>query len=160
MLRRGRRIALAAAGLGVLAAGVLALWWFAGAGSTVGTGDIDVGDSRLVALGRDVYAAHCAACHGAELEGESGWRTRKPDGTLPAPPHDETGHTWHHGDALLFEITKLGGQAMGPPGYASGMPGFADILTDREIAASLAFIKSRWPDKIRRRQDKISRSSP
>ncbi|UCH76172.1 MAG: cytochrome c [Rhodospirillales bacterium] len=145
----------------VSAAAALALWRFAGAGSEVGFASeyIDSEDRGLVALGSEVYTAHCAACHGADLEGEANWRRRKADGTLPAPPHDQTGHTWHHADALLFEITKFGGQAMAPAGYRSGMPAFQGVLDDREIVASIAFIKSRWPDDIRQRQTEITRAS-
>ena len=49
---------------------------------------------RLVALGKRIYAEHCASCHGANLEGQPNWRIRKPDGRMPAPPHDSSGHTW------------------------------------------------------------------
>ena len=65
-------------------------------------------DAEVVALGETVYAAQCAACHGASLEGQPNWRERGADGRLPAPPHDATGHTWHHPDAVLFELTKHG----------------------------------------------------
>ena len=77
---------------------------------------------------------------------------RNADGTLPAPPHDVTGHTWHHGDQLLFELTKWGPQAVIGSDYKSAMPGFSDTLSDDEIWATLAFIKSRWPDEIRAAQ--------
>lgn len=116
-------------------------------------GNADANDPELIALGQRVYAEHCASCHGARLEGQPNWRQRLPTGFLPAPPHNETGHTWHHADSLLFEITKNGGQALAPPGFKSNMPGFADILRDREIWASLAYIKSQWPVTIRARQD-------
>ncbi|GAA6198663.1 MULTISPECIES: cytochrome c [Pseudophaeobacter] len=106
-----------------------------------------------VAKGAALYLEYCASCHGEELEGEVNWHTPKEDGTLPAPPHDENGHTWHHGDDLLFNYTKLGGQvaleAAGVSGFQSGMPGFADQLSDREIRDILSFIKSSWPEKIR-----------
>lgn len=59
-------------------------------------------DLKVVDLGKKVYDANCASCHGVKLEGEENWRERGPDGLLPAPPHDETGHTWHHPDALLL----------------------------------------------------------
>ncbi len=157
---RRRRIVLAATGLVALAAAALALLWLSVAGEdppAPAPARIDADDRALVALGRNVYAAHCAACHGVALEGEANWRERKPDGTLPAPPHDETGHTWHHPDSLLFEITRSGGQSLAPAGVRSGMPGFGGLLSDREIAAALAFIKSRWPAAIRRRQEQISR---
>ncbi|MEN8195535.1 MAG: cytochrome c [Pseudomonadota bacterium] len=114
---------------------------------------IDAGDADLVIEGRKVYEANCADCHGFRLEGQPNWQRRGPDGVLPAPPHDETGHTWHHPDAGLFATTKLGGQAFMPQGVKSGMPAYRDILSDREIEAALAYIKSRWPGKIRRQHE-------
>jgi len=108
----------------------------------------DIADPELVALGTEIYAQNCASCHGVDLEGQPDWKSRLPDGGMPAPPHDASGHTWHHGDQLLFDITKYGGQAMAPPGFKSNMPGFGAQLSDREIWAVLAFIKSRWPAEI------------
>jgi len=119
----------------------------------------DPSDRELVRAGQAVYRSQCAACHGAELEGEPNWRRRRPDGTLPAPPHDATGHTWHHSDEILFDITKQGGQRAAPPGFTSRMPAYDGSLTDREIHAVLAFIKSRWPDSVRDRQALINRRS-
>jgi mono/diheme cytochrome c family protein len=114
-------------------------------------------DAALVALGEDVYAAHCAACHGANLEGEPNWRRRGPDGMLPAPPHDETGHTWHHPDAVLFELTKHGlPDEIGGRPYPSAMPAYEGVLTDREIVAVLSYIKSRWPEDVAARHDRIN----
>lgn len=112
----------------------------------------DPTDAELVALGRQVYAQNCASCHGLGLGGEPDWRTRGPDGALPAPPHDETGHTWHHPDQQLFDITKYGVEKFAPEGYVSNMPAYQDVLTDREIWASLAYIKSRWPEDVRLKQ--------
>ena len=63
------------------------------------------------AFGRDLYDRHCAACHGAKLEGAPDWQEQGTDGRFQAPPHDETGHTWHHGHAMLFAYTSRGGQA-------------------------------------------------
>jgi mono/diheme cytochrome c family protein len=37
------------------------------------------------------------------------------------------------------------------------MPAFGNVLTDAEIWAVLAYIKSRWPTEIRERQAEISR---
>jgi len=108
----------------------------------------DTADPGLIERGGQVYAEHCAACHGTDLQGQPDWKRRLPDGGMPAPPHDASGHTWHHGDRLLFEIIKIGGQATAPPGFTSNMPGFGDQLSDREIWAVLAFIKSRWPAEI------------
>jgi mono/diheme cytochrome c family protein len=108
--------------------------------------------------GAALYSEYCASCHGVNLAGEINWRTPREDGTLPAPPHDETGHTWHHGDGLLFSYTKYGGQAAleatGVSGFTSGMPGFADQLSDAEIWDILTFVKSTWPDRIQAIQSK------
>ena len=120
-------------------------------------GGADAADAELVALGRQVYADECASCHGSTLKGQPDWRQRLPSGRLPAPPHDETGHTWHHPDTMLFEMTKYGVQKYGPPGYQSDMVPFEGILSDREIWAALAFIKDTWPPTIRSRQKQIDR---
>lgn len=102
--------------------------------------------------GAALYAEHCAACHGADLEGQPDWRSPKPDGTFPAPPHDETGHTWHHGDGMLFDYVKHGGQAvldaMGVK-FTSGMPAFGGTLSDDDIRAILDHIRAQWPEDIR-----------
>ena len=112
----------------------------------------DASDPELVARGRIVYQESCAACHGARLEGQPNWRQMKPDGTLPAPPHDVTGHTWHHSDQLLFQITKFGSAAVAGPGFKSGMPIYEGVLEDADIWAVLAYIKSHWPADIQAAQ--------
>jgi mono/diheme cytochrome c family protein len=103
---------------------------------------------------------HCAACHGAKLEGQPKWRERLPNGRLPAPPHDETGHTWHHPDALLFNIVRNGIEPYAPPGYKSDMPAFADRLSDDDIRAVLAFIKSTWPEETQKLQGQMNAKRP
>ncbi len=138
-------------------AAMAAAGWVFWPSSSAGRADPD--DARQVALGETVYRQHCASCHGAKLEGQPDWRVRKPDGRLPAPPHDETGHTWHHPDEQLFRITELGVKPpLAPEGYESDMPAFTDVLTDQEIWAVLTFIKSTWPPEIRARQSR--RKSP
>ena len=99
--------------------------------------------------GAALYQQNCASCHGAELQGQPDWRSPGPDGRLPAPPHDATGHTWHHGDDILFRITRDGTAAVVGGGYESDMPGFADALIDAEIRAILDYIKSTWPERER-----------
>lgn len=124
--------------------------------SGTATSFADASDAALVADGQRIYKAECASCHGAQLEGQANWRSRLPDGRLPAPPHDETGHTWHHPDQLNFATTKHGGAKSAPAGFVSGMPAFGEKLTDREIWATLAYIKSRWPEPVRQRQARIN----
>lgn len=138
------------------------IWWAAGAVMiavgvawgllrTKGTG-IDPLDSDQVAQGLALYAAHCASCHGADLKGEPDWQTRKPNGQLPAPPHDASGHTWHHPEDQLFAIIKHGMARFAPPDYKTAMPSFVGILSDAEIKAVLAYIESTWPPEIMERR--------
>lgn len=113
-------------------------------------------DADTVALGKVIYNANCASCHGANLEGEPNWRVPGPDGRLPAPPHDATGHTWHHDGETLFRLTKYGvAELIGDPDYASNMPVYENILTDDQILAVLSYIKSTWPKPIRDRHDEM-----
>lgn len=117
----------------------------------------DATDRRLVIQGKAIYDQQCAACHGSDLKGQANWQSPLPEGGRPAPPHDETGHTWHHADELLFALTKDGGQVYSPPDYKNNMPGFGETLSDREILAALAYIKSTWPAEIQARQEGVTR---
>lgn len=136
---------------GAIAAGVAA--WLA---YRLAVPPIVADDPRQVALGRSIYAAHCAQCHGDRLQGQPDWQERRADGRLPAPPLDATGHGWHHPDELLFGIAKRGLGPYAPAGYESDMPAFEGILTDEELAAVIAFIKSSWPQHLRQQQERIN----
>jgi len=115
-------------------------------------------DNRaVVEKGRAIYAEHCASCHGVNLEGQPNWRERDAEGYLPAPPHDASGHTWHHADKQLFDLTKYGlGAMLGDKNFKTRMPAYEDVLNDSEIIAVLSFIKSRWPKETQARHDKIN----
>jgi S-disulfanyl-L-cysteine oxidoreductase SoxD len=114
-------------------------------------------DAGVTAVGQKVYATHCAACHGARLEGQPNWRIRDAAGRLPAPPHDASGHTWHHPDEVLFRITKHGvAKAANLKDYDSGMPAYEGVLTDAEIVAVLSWIKAQWPRETRRLHDEVN----
>ncbi len=122
----------------------------AGCGKDAAPGEdprADPRDAAKVAVGAKLYAAHCASCHGAKLEGQPDWRRRLANGRMPAPPHDESGHTWHHPDDMLFGITKHGIARYAPPGYQSDMPAFAGQLSDEQIWAVLAYLKSHWKSR-------------
>ncbi|AFL51277.1 mono/diheme cytochrome c family protein [Sinorhizobium fredii] len=116
-----------------------------------------VGEAKTAALGRTLYAQHCASCHGALLEGQPDWKRLLPSGRMPAPPHDASGHTWHHPDGVLFRLIKEGPAAVVGGGYQSDMQGFGEILNDDEIRAVLAFLKSTWPERERAYQAEMSR---
>ncbi len=120
----------------------------------------DADNFEQVALGKKVYYQHCANCHGEELEGQENWRKRKPNGRLPAPPHDDSGHTWHHPDQMLFDIIKNGLVApYAPDNYETDMPAWQGRISEEEMWAVLAFIKSRWSEEKRHIQQDINRKS-
>ena len=108
-------------------------------------------NDRDIASGERLYEEHCAACHGFEMEGQPNWKQINEDGTMPAPPHDQTGHTWHHDNVLLFDYTRLGGEAAlakrGVAGFKSGMHGFSEVIPDDGIWDILAYIRSTWPSR-------------
>lgn len=118
---------------------------------------LDPDNPDTVRSGEVIYGEQCASCHGRDLEGQPNWRSRDSAGYLPAPPHDASGHTWHHADDLLFEITKYGpGKATGDDTYTTLMPAFEDRLTDVEIVAVLSYIKHQWTDQARDWQNEVN----
>jgi len=118
--------------------------------------NLNLTDSSIIENGKKVYANNCASCHGINLEGQKNWMSRLPDGLMPAPPHDETGHTWHHPDRYLFMVTKYGIEELIGEKYLNNMPVYKDILSDEEIIAVLSYIKSTWPSKIKKIHDQIN----
>jgi mono/diheme cytochrome c family protein len=130
----GQRLAMAGGAFLIVAAAALA--WFMGAGDRTA-------DAQELALGRALYAAHCASCHGPNLEGEPDWQVPLPDGGMLAPPLDATGHAPHHDQSQLFQIVKEG-MASANGGKPTDMPAFEGVLSDGEISAVLAFIRSHW----------------
>lgn len=98
---------------------------------------------KLVQQGRGVYEARCVTCHGDE----SGQNRQH-----GAPPHNVDGHTWHHPDRQLFEWVLDG------PPLRTAMPTFRGQLSEREVVATLAYIKTFWPEDIRSNQIAFSRS--
>ncbi|MEM9578403.1 MAG: c-type cytochrome [Pseudomonadota bacterium] len=109
-----------------------------------------------LARGEAIYAEACAACHGANLEGEPNWRAPGADGRLPAPPHDASGHTWHHSDRVLLDITMRGTAAVVGGGYESNMPGFGDAYSEDELRDVLEWIKTQWPARERSHQAQVT----
>ena len=118
--------------------------------------DLNITDSSIIENGKQIYSKNCASCHGINLEGQKNWMSRLPDGLMPAPPHDETGHTWHHSDRFLFMVTKYGIEELILEKYLNNMPVYKDILSDDEIIAVLSYIKSMWPSKIKIIHDQIN----
>ncbi|WP_418317124.1 c-type cytochrome [Piscinibacter sakaiensis] len=118
-----------------------------------GCSDKNEHDPFALMEGEAIYKAECASCHGAKLEGQPDWRTRRADGKMPAPPHDASGHTWHHPREQLAAIVKHGlVPPNAPAGYVSDMPAYAGKLSDKQIDNVLAWIESQWPAEIRQQR--------
>jgi mono/diheme cytochrome c family protein len=148
------KVAMSAAGCLLIAAVATALYVH------LSSRDDDVhlltwNDPAVVMRGKQLYAAHCAGCHGANGEGR-GLVNEKPD-VLPAPAHDASGHTWQHPDFALIQLTKTGESTLACRTLnENGMPKFERALSDRQIVDILSYIKSTWPADIRAEQDKVN----
>ncbi len=119
--------------MSLCAASVLAL---TGCGGAAATYPVETTPEQ-VARGAVVYAASCASCHGDAT-------TRPPVAT--APTHQADGHTWHHPDRLL-----VGWVLDGVP-LAQVMPKFRGMLSEQDVRAVIAYIKTFWPGEVRLRQ--------
>lgn len=107
-----------------------------------------------LAVGQALYEQQCAECHGIAGEGEPNWKQPNADGIYPAPPHDSTGHTWHHPDEQLLAIIAQGGTMPN-----SQMPGFADEMREDEMRTVLAYIKTFWGEEERTYQAQVTKQA-
>jgi len=114
-------------------------------------------DRSEVARGREVYVQRCASCHGQDARGASNWRQPDSLGNLPAPPHDDSGHTWRHGDAQLAEIINDGWRDPFNKTPDLTMPPFRDQLDQEQVRAVISYFKSLWTDEHRRYQQERTR---
>jgi hypothetical protein len=84
-----------------------------------------------------IAANNCAAISSEIMQGEKVYQKYCQGGT---------GHTWHHPTVFLFQQIKNR-----KVNKASPMPPFSGILSDAEINAVIAYIKSLWPEDIRKK---------
>ena len=141
--------------IGVSAAVIGAVVWAQGT-PTEQVGLFEYSSAAAVEQGAVLYADNCASCHGVNLQGQDNWQNATSNGRALAPPHDESGHTWHHPDEQLFQIVKFGTAALVGNSYESDMAGYSGVLSDAQILATMAFIKSTWPADIIERHNAIN----
>ena len=95
----------------------------------------EAAQQRLRNEGRDVYASHCADCHGAEGEGDA--QALALAGNRSVLQEDPSS---------LIRVLLYGGfapsTARQPQPY--GMPPFAQVLNQREQAAVLTYLRQSW----------------
>ena len=95
-----------------------------------------------VIQGETIFSAQCASCHGGQAEGlTDDWRQRLEDGSFPPPPLNGSAHAWHHPLSVLMQVVNEGGEPLG-----GKMPAFADILTEHEKRAAIAYFQDFWDD--------------
>ena len=98
-----------------------------------------------VAIGKPLYATHCAGCHGENGEGAPNSDTPLPNGSYPPQPLNGSGHSWHHSLTDQEETIEMGGRHPG-----ATMPGFAEVLNHEERKAVIAAFQSFWGDRTYR----------
>lgn len=104
-----------------------------------------------VELGRQLYAQHCAQCHGVGAQGAANWQKPGPDGKMPPPPLNGTGHAWHHPMRDLVSVIQNG-----TPG---NMPAWRDKLSGDDTRAVIAWFQSLWPGEIYAAWDRMDRAA-
>ena len=116
--------------------------------------------AQRIDAGHRVYAAQCAACHGANAQGQPDWDRPDAAGELPAPPHDRDGHTWKHSDAMLYRIVKDGWRDPYNKTQRLTMPGFGATLRPQDIRDVIRYLKTLWTPEQRSFQREESRHAP
>lgn len=109
-------------------------------------------NSIQTGFGASLYMPYCQSCHGADLAGQPDWDANYPTGNRPAVPLAGDSPIWRLSDQGIFQVIKYGGQASSPAEYQNNMPAYGDSLSDGNIWALVAFIKSRWTGALHQRQ--------
>jgi mono/diheme cytochrome c family protein len=99
---------------------------------------------ELIQAGAGLYQANCQVCHG----GATGGKLKD----IP-PPHNANGHTWHHADQQLTDMI-LNGITFSLEDQK--MQAFKDRLTEGDVKAILAYIKTWWTEEQRAWQGKVT----
>ena len=101
-------------------------------------------DSNSVARGKQLYNSYCITCHRKGGVGEPivPWSIRRTD-LIEAMPLNEASHAWHHGDEQLINMILDG-----TPRSRKRMPAWRNVLTEKDAADLVAYMKSLWSVRI------------
>lgn len=117
-------------------------------------------DPAQVKAGRAIYSQNCASCHGINGEGAPNWRQPNELGEMPAPPHNQDGHTWKHADGMLYQIVQQGWRDPFNKTKRLTMPAFARNLSPAQTRDVIAYLKTLWTPEQRRFQQEESQHQP
>ncbi len=92
--------------------------------------------SRVEETGKRLYVAICAYCHGV---GGDGFGLNAPNLAVPPRDHTDAAYITSRTDEQLFAVIKYGGATQGKSAL---MPPWGGRLSDREITALLAYLRS------------------
>jgi len=100
------------------------------------------GTEQEVKREKKLYVAHCQTCHGVNGVGGNPIPSvvRNPDYIVP-PALDDSQHAWHHSDEDLIETILEGSPR------TKQMPAWKSILSRRDAADLVAYMKSLWSDR-------------
>lgn len=114
---------------------------------------VDPSDVQQVETGGKIYSENCVDCHGDKLQGPD---DPKEFGERVPPRLDSTGHASHHSDKAYFDRIVKGTRDKAGNPVDGGMPAFGEFITHQQVWAVISYIKSRWPDEMRHKQDRMN----
>lgn len=94
------------------------------------------GLSRVEETGKRLYVAICAYCHGVNGDG---FGLNAPNLAVPPRDHTDASYMASRTDEQLFAVIKYGG---GAQGRSNLMPPWGGRLSDREITALVAYVRT------------------
>ena len=101
-------------------------------------------DPVILGAGEKLFQTNCAVCHGIKAQGKGeDWNKPNTDGKSPPPPLNGTAHAWHHNMSTLLRTINDGGVPLG-----GKMPGFKEVLSNKEKLALIAYFQKFWPNEI------------
>jgi cytochrome c553 len=112
---------------------------------------LQLASNPIVKQGQTAYNLRCAHCHGYDGEGQLPQTIENTLslGMMTIPPHDSSGHTWQHPDQLLLRTIREG---ISNPLDQFPMESYAEVMSDDEIMAVIAYIKLWWTESQRAHQ--------
>ena len=102
-------------------------------------------DAASIARGADLYAQHCAQCHGPQAQGHPDWQAPSDGSFAAAPPLNGTGNDWKRSRRELVAVIMDG--VVRKDGVPV-MPAWMQRLSERDIDDIIVWFQSQWPSPV------------